>query len=331
MRATYWREACAKPAGACALPASSSTRPPGITFWAEKFDRELEDIFDLQDEITRQIVATIEPEVAKAEQQRSLSKKAVNLDAWDYYQRGMAQLNEFTKRGNTQVRTLFEQALAADNNYGPAQAGISLSHTRDLLLEFTDDRAHSSQLSFETAQAAVAADPADSFAHLMLAVSHMWPGRFDMATAEAERAVALNPSSAFAHGILGTALDNDGRSSEGTGEIELALKLSPRDPQNHIFINTLARAHLNARDYEAAAHWAEEAIRQKPDFPHAHYLLASAAGHLGRHDQARAALGECERAQPGFVERRQGWQSYRDPEDNEHIHAGVRMAQGEPS
>ena len=145
----------------------------------------------------------------------------------------------------------------------------------------------------------------------MLAVSHMWPGRFDLATAEAERAVALNPSSAFAHGILGTALDNDGRSSEGTGEIELALKLSPRDPQNHIFINTLARAHLNARDYEAAAHWAEEAIRQKPDFPHAHYLLASAAGHLGRHDQARAALGECERAQPGFVERRQGWQPYR--------------------
>ncbi len=303
----------------------------GHHIWAEKYDRELADIFDLQDEISRQIVATIEPEVARAEQQRSWQKKPLNLDAWDYCQRGMARLAEFTRNGNEEARAMFDLALAADGTYGQALAGVSLSHTRDLLLEYSDDRDASGRLCLEAAQAAVASDPDDFFAHLVLAVSYMWPARFDHATAAAERALALNPSSAFAHGILGTALDNDGRSHEGTSEIELALKLSPRNPQNHIFINTLARAHLNGRNYDKAAHWAGEAIRLKPDFPHAYYILASALGHQGRLAEAIEAVAACECLQPGFLARRQNWQPYRDPSDNEHIHAGVRLAEGDGS
>ena len=112
----------------------------GHHIWADKFDRELEDIFELQDEITARIAATIEPELHRAEQMRSLAKKPANLEAWDYVQRGMADLAAFTAEGNLRAREMFERALALDPDYAHAHAGLSFSHDRDMLLQFTDDR-----------------------------------------------------------------------------------------------------------------------------------------------------------------------------------------------
>ncbi len=298
----------------------------GHHIWADKFDRELEDIFELQDEITAHIAATIEPELHRAEQKRALAKKPANLEAWDYAQRGMAELAAFTADGNIRAREMFARAIALDPNYAHAHAGLSFSHNRDMLLQFTDDRETSAARAVQSARRAVALDDNDSFAHLMLAIAYMWPGKFDLAIAEAESAARLNPNSAFARAVLGTALDNAGRSAEGLAHIETSLRLNPRDPQNHIHLNILARAYLNTRNYEAAAEWSRKAIEHRSDYPHAHYLLASSLGHLGRLDEARAALSECERIQSGFTERRLTWQPYKDPADNEHIHDGVRKA-----
>ncbi len=299
----------------------------GHHVWAEKFDRKLEDIFELQDEITERIVATISPELERAEQKRSAAKAPTSLTAWDYYHRGMSLIYKSTKEDNIKARGMFDRAVELDPNYGQAHSGLSFSHTRDLLLEFSDSRDDSISAALRTARQAVACDDTDAFAHVLLAIANMWPGEFDLAIAEAERAVELNPNSAFARLILGTALDNAGRSGEGILEIERSLQLNPRDPQVHISCNTLARAQLNAQKYEEAVACARKALSVRSDFPHAFYLLASALGHLGRLDEARKALAECERLQPGFVQKRAQWQPYRDAANNEHIHEGVRKGQ----
>ncbi len=102
--------------------------------------------------------------------------------------------------------------------------------------------------------------------------------------------------------------------------------MNPRDPQGHITLNTLARCHLNSRNYEQAAACAQKAIGMRSNFPNAYHLLASALGHLGRLEEARKALVDCERVQPGFVDKRFNYQPYRDAADNEHFHEGVRKA-----
>ena len=274
----------------------------GHHVWAEKYDRKLEDIFELQDEISERIVATLSPELERAEQKRSATKAPTSLSAWDYYQRGMALIYESSKQGNAQAREMFGRALELDPSYSQAHSGLSFSHTRDLLLEVSDRRDESMAAALGACRRAIELDETDAFAHIMLAVASMWPGEFDLAIAEAERAVDLNPNSAFAHLILGTSLDNAGRSDEGVAEIEKSLRLNPKDPQAHIFINTLARSHLNSRNYEEAVVCARKAISVRSNFPHAYYILASALGHLGRLEEARKAIADCERLQHGFVE-----------------------------
>jgi adenylate cyclase len=298
----------------------------GHHLWAERFDRDLEDIFALQDEITQRITATVAPEVERAQQKLSAVREPTNLGAWDYAQRGMAALADFSKAGDARAREMFAQALALDPAYGHAHAGMALAHNRDLMLELAETREESAEAARAAALKAVELDPGDSFAHTMLAIAHMWPSRYDAAVAQAERAVALNPSNALALAALGTALDATGRHDDGIARLQQALRINPRDPRNHIFVNTIARAQLAAGHFAEAEAVARQAIIDRPDFPHAHYLLAAALASLDRLDEARAALEACERLQEGFVARRLNWQPYADAAVNERLHAGVRTA-----
>ena len=298
----------------------------GHHLWAEKLDRQLDDIFALQDELTLRIVATVAPELDRAEQKRAHVKDAKSLDAWDYTHRGMAALEEFSGEGNQAAREMFAKALAIDPDYARAWAGTAFAHNRDLLLHLSDDRDVAARAASAAAAKAVALDASDSLAHVMLAIAHMWPGDHDLAIAEARKAVHLNPSNAMAYGVLGTALDAVGEFEAGIVELECAIRISPRDPRNHIFLATIARSWLTLRRYEDALGWARRAIEDRPAYPHSHYMLAAVLGHLDRLDEARAALEDCERLQPGFVAGRADWSPYRDPALNEHLHAGVRKS-----
>ncbi len=295
----------------------------GHHLWAERFDRQLEDIFELQDEITRRITATVAPEVERAQQKLSTVKAPSDLGAWDHAQRGMAALADFTKEGNARAREMFAEALALDPAYAHAYAGVALAHNRDLMLELAESREETAA-ALAAALKAVELDPGDSFAHTMLAIAHMWPSQYDAAVAQAERAVSLNPSNALALAALGTALDATGRHDEGIASLQQALQINPQDPRNHIFVNTIARAHLAAGHFAEAEAIARQAIIDRPDFPHAHYLLAAALANLERLDEARAELDVCERLQVGFVERRLGWAPYADADINARLHAGVK-------
>ncbi len=296
----------------------------GHHLWAEKFDRRLADVFALQEEITRHIVATLEPELQRAEQRRIALKKPENLNAWDFCLRGQAQLDDVSKEGNARARALFERAIALDPGYSQAYTGLANSHHRDILLECAEDRAASLASLFAAARRAVAVDDASSPAHEALSTAYIWSDEHDLAIAEAERAVELDPNSVVARRSLGNKLDLAGRSAEGIAHLERALQLSPQDPQSQVPMTFLARAYLNARRYEDAVSCARKAIGRRPDYPHAHYILAIALGHFGRHAEARLALDACERLHPGFAAKRARWKPYRNAADNAHLHEGLR-------
>ena len=298
----------------------------GHHIWAQKFDRDLVDIFELQDEISQRIAAIVQPELERAEEKRSVVKKPQNLDAWDYYQRGISLLYKFTKEGNERAREMFEKALALDPNYSQAFSGLAYSHHRDIWLEYTDSRENSVAKCLEAARTAVEFDDRDAFAHMVLGAAFSWAGRHDLAVAAEERAVEINPSNAVAHVTLGHALDCAGRSEEGIPHIEKGLQLNPRDSRNHFYMALLARTHLSARRYEEAVEWARKAIYGQSDYLDAHLVLAASLGHLGRRTEARAALDECQRIQPGFVEKRAGLEVYQNRVNNEHILDGLRKA-----
>ena len=297
----------------------------GHHVWVEKFDRDLEDVFALQDEIAERITATLERALGKAELTRSKAKQPGNLDAWDYYLRGRSYLDEITKDGTAKAREMFERAIELDPGYADAFADLAWTHSRDLLLECTDDWEGSIAQVYEAARRAVALDNASSRAHHLLSTAYIWRNEHDLATAEGRRAVELNPNSADARHALGNKLDLAG-DPEGIAMMEQAQRLNPQDPQMHMHLTFLARAHLNAHHYERSVECARNAIRRRPDYPHAYYILAIGLGHLGHEADAHAAFDECERLNPGLARRRAGWQPYSNKGSNEHLHQGLRKA-----
>jgi adenylate cyclase len=298
----------------------------GVNVWAERFDRDLADIFDLQDEIVQKIAGTVEPEPHRAERQRAFEKNPLNLDAWDLYHRGWAKVFEYTKQGNEAARAYFEKAIERDPDYRAASTGIAYSYHRDLTAEFADDRDETIEKCLAAARRGVALDPVNSNARVALAQAYVWPDQHDLAIAEAEKALELNPNNSWALTVLGTLLDSTGDFEGGVRCLEKALELNPRDPRNHVSFTLVARAHLNVLDYDAAIEWAGRALRHHPNFPNANYPLAASLGHLGRSDEARAALDACEAAQPGFIAKRATWKPYRDPLANDHLLDGIRKA-----
>jgi len=161
-------------------------------------------------------------------------------------------------------------------------------------------------------------------AHLVFATGQVWAERFEVAIPETELAIELNPSNAQARSGLGNRLDLIGRTDEGIAHLETSLRLDPQGVASWAHMGSLSRAYLSARRYEHALDWAQRAVGLRPDQPMAHYRLAICLGHLDRADEARAALRQCERLRPGFLDTRKGWQPYADPERNAHLFAGLR-------
>jgi adenylate cyclase len=295
--------------------------------WAEKFDRRIEDIFDLQDELTHRIAATVVPELEQEEHKRSVLKPPRNLDAWEFYLRGNSALQEPTREGTSRAREMFGKALERDPNYARAHAGIAFSHGFDLVAWQSESRQDSMDHFVAAARQAAMLDRSDSMTQLVLSMSYTWTGQDDLSVAAAEKSIELNPSNAIAYGHLGTMLDVIGRHDDGIAHLEHCVRLSPKEPlAAHIHMTFLARALLSAGRYEDAIAWGQRALAQHTPYPPANYIIGIGLAHLGRQSDAFAALEQCEREQPGFVEERTTWRPYRDQSKNEHILDGLRKA-----
>ena len=298
----------------------------GYHVWSERMDRQLEDIFAIQDEITLRIASIVEPAIQMAEAHRGQAVKTKSLSAWDLYQKGNFHFYQFTPEASDLARDFYQKSAGIDPLYASAFVGIAQSWYVRIMLGRAEDHEAAISAAMAAARKAVALDETDSHAHLVLGLAHMWSKAHGNAVAEGLRAVQCNPSHSLAHIIYGNILDVAGRPEEGLTELEAGIRLNPLNPMMHQSITWLAGACLNARRYSEAIEWVENALLRDLGYPLTHLFRAVTLAHLGDAKKAAAALEDCEIAGPGFVERFVAWRAYQRPEDNQHMLSGLRKA-----
>ena len=265
--------------------------------WAERFDRNLADVFAVQDEITEAIVAAIEPQLYAAENFRAQRKPPGSLDAWDLVMRALSHFWRVTRQDNVVAQALLEKAIAIDPHYGQALGVLATSHIFGAHMGWADMRM-AVPIAERAALAAVEADTEDAWAHQGLAYAHLFARRFDDAIAQFELALQLNPNFAFAQAFYGVTLCHSGRWQEGDLAVRRALRLNPRGPSSTISYAIAAFAQFMGRNYDEAIRLARESLRQRSDYVGGHRILTAAAGMAGYDEAARGALGELRRTQP---------------------------------
>jgi adenylate cyclase len=272
----------------------------GHHVWAESYDRELRDIFSVQDEITEAIVMAMRPELRRSELERAARRGPRDLRAYDLTQRAWWYMAKDTAGDNLTARSLFEQAIERDPSYADAWSGLALTHSRDVTQQWTNSPARSISERQRAARRSVSVDPQWARGHVMMALAQSGAGNRDAAIASAERAIELDPSLPGAHRVLGFLIALAGRPDDGIAKIETAIRLSPRDPRIWTAFQMLGAAHLVAERFEEAADAAQRSLQHNPNDHNTHVLLAVSYAHLGRIDEARSAFREVLRLQPDF-------------------------------
>ena len=263
----------------------------GHHVWAERYDRELNDIFELQDEMTQVIAGTLEPELNAAERERAVRKPPDSLDAWGIYQRALWHMYSLAKEHNPVAIELFQQSIATDPNFAPAYAYLSYSHYMTVIMGWGKDDEWSLSQAMEAARKAQTIDPKDSVTHFSLGRIQMLRGQHDDSIASLEKAIELSPNSFQAYHGLAMVLVLAGRLDEAK---EISMKgehISPRDPLLWAAIAVRSLAYILTHDYDDALHLARRA-KQFPNpsgyWPHA--LSASALAHLGQIEEAQSSV-----------------------------------------
>jgi adenylate cyclase len=296
----------------------------GRHVWANKYDRPLDDVFDIQDEITLRVVIALQPELAEAEFRKQKTKRTESLTAWDHFLRGMSYLQKDSCEDNAQARAYFQNAADIDPSYGEAWAGLGWSHLRDFDFKCTGDLQASLDMGLEAALKGVKLDDASAFTHYVLSTAYVWREELSLSLIELKQTLELNPYFARAHLALGNRMDLAGQSEEGIAGMKRALELNPRDPERHLYMSFLSRALAVQGEFDEAFIWAENAVGLRPDNPDMQYRFAVCLAHLDRVEDARAALDSCERLRPGFVTQRESWRPYNDDERNRRYFAGMK-------
>jgi TolB-like protein len=296
--------------------------------WADRYDRDLEDIFSLQDEITRTIAGAIEPELGTLERKRSRLKSPESLDAWDWYQRGLWHLYQETKPGNHEALRHFEQSIRLSPDFAPAHAASAYVLCFDLINGYRELSNDSIEEAYQIANTAIGLDEKDAVAHVVLGRIQLLRCKHEEAIAEFETAIELNPNLADAHHGLGFALTMSGQPEEAIPQFEMAIRLSPYDPRVSSFHEMRAWALLVLGRHNDAAGSAHIAVRKPNADIWAYSTLGAALGHLGHLDEARSALEELLKRKPdfslGFVRRFVFYN--RDPDHLELYLDGLRKA-----
>jgi TolB-like protein len=257
--------------------------------WAERYDREVGDIFAVQDEITRSVAGAIEPHLLAAEGVRAMSRSADDLGAWELVARAQTHFGRMTRADFETAIGPLEKAVAAFPDYAPARGmlGLRLAFASHMGWIARDEGLRAAR---EHAQRAIALDDRDPWGHSALGYWAMMERRTEESVAAFTRAVELNPSSASAHTNLSHIFAFAGRDREAIAHGEEAMRLSPLDPETAFFLGGIAIAHYAARRYSESARCATEALRLRPGFQGAQRQRTASLAQAGRIDEARAGL-----------------------------------------
>jgi adenylate cyclase len=289
---------------------------------AERYDCDLTDLFELQDEIVTTIAGAIEPELLKFERERIIERAEHNHDAYALYQRGMFHHYRQNKQDNSEAQAYFRRALAIDVQYPQAMAALSIALCAAAYLSWTDNAERNYEESLEFARRAVALDPRYPNGHFAFALISMWLGWNDRAAAEFKEAIKLNPS----YAALGAVLNFQGQSEEGVASVEKGIRLSPSDPRLFIWLSGLAAAHYQLQHYSQAVEIGRRSWALNRSYITGLTYVVAGLAQLGRIEDARTTLAVLRELDPKLTALRTTVQLYQNRAGIDHLLDGLGKA-----
>ena len=271
----------------------------GNHIWAERFDRELTDIFALQDEITTSVTAAIEPKLLAAEGMRAETRPLADLNAWDTVARALSHFWKLTAAESETAVTMLKQAVQQFPRYPPAHSMFAFALLVSGHVGWRPT-GKDAELAAKHSRIASELDDSDPWAHLALGYLAFVGRKTDEAVGCFRTALNLNPNFAAAHGFVGWALAFDGRSDEAIGHLQKAIRMSPRDPLNGFFLAGLSASHYLAGRYTEAVEWARQAAQIRGGILGAHRILCASLAQAGLIEEAKAAMNHLRQLQPGI-------------------------------
>jgi adenylate cyclase len=302
----------------------------GGHLWAERYDRDLADLFAVQDEIAQEVCGAIQPALERGERERVSRQPPESLDAWESYQRGMWHFAKYEQAELRMARTFFQRAIALDPGFAAAYSALTLVEIRETVAFQPDSRTQKMQDALGMAQQAVALDPSSGTGHAALANAFWQNGRHAESVAEADLAVTLDPNSALVYGTQGGARMWAGQHQEAIEPLRTAMRLSPFDPDMPHWLHFLGRALYGIGNYLEATVVARQICRSYPNMQPAWRTLLAALGQTGQIKEANAVMQEAVTrfgkgfGQPDMLAASSAKELR--PDDREHIVAGLRKA-----
>jgi len=293
---------------------------------AEKYDGDLKDIFELQDQITQQVVASIPWQI-----QFDISEKLNRLDrpdvkTWDLLARGIKLFYEATKESLAAAETLFRTALG----YSPSScdahwllAGVLIHQA---FMGYAPDKKATSSEAYELAKKAIALEDRNEYAHWAMGMIDLYRGNHDKAIAEYQRAIELNPNFSLAYGSLGTAFNYTGEPGESIRNNEIAIRSDPRDISIAFRFTSIALAHYLAGRYGEAEEWARKAVYRKPNWYMGHTMLAASLAQLDRLKEAKETVEKYLQIFPNARISALKEHPFKNPSDLLRLEEGLRKA-----
>ena len=298
--------------------------------WAEKYQADVQDIFDVQDQITEGIVVAIDPAIRTAETLRTSRLRPENMDAWEHAQRGWTEGNRYRKEATQIAKAHFSKALELDPNYADAHTGLATCYAIEAFLLWADDPTATLSLAYEEAKRATELDPRDAMALAVLSFVNTRMGRLGTGADLGDRAIELNPSHAIANAMAGNAHMYNGDPKRGAELFDRAFALAPRDPSANWFLGGRGLAKFLVGDAEAALEDARAAVKVRYGYVFGRALVAASLVDLGRIEEAREAMAEILESWPDFDERRFDGYFFKNPDHRSHFMDNLMVA-GMPS
>ncbi|MGH8678814.1 MAG: adenylate/guanylate cyclase domain-containing protein [Burkholderiales bacterium] len=292
--------------------------------WADRYDRDLEDMFAVQDEVTRRVVDALRVTLTRSEEAGREDRGKVNPEAYDYLIRGRACILQFSAEAVVEARAMLERALAIDPGMKQAYAYLAIVYGTEYLNGWNNPAPDHLEQALALARKACEANEFDAISYDALAIALTWSRKLDEAEMAARRAIELDPNLSEAHGGLGSVLHFAGQHEQAIKSFERALRL---DPQFHVWIHACGRAQFALKRYEEAEATFKRRLIHMPRSDVTRAYLASLYGHTGRTEDARQIWRELMDINPKYtIEHTLRVLPYRNRAPLEHLVAGLRNA-----